>query len=306
MTSINSILCMAKHRGMIHNTMASADSTCHLCLQDGKTRIGKYEKCSYRHTMPQASPGQERKTGSSLRGLQPGVATNPHHHKQQTPVGSPGNRTHGPRPGVARDHPPPPAADPSQEWPGTATKKSEQEWRGTSHHHKRRTPARGGGEPHLGPSARSGKGPTTAHTNHTHTNTSRKPQPRETGAGNKRPPKYHAHTHKQTSARGRHTHTAPPPTQIPQTHKTHKSTTTTRNCPRHKHTQYRTPPTPKKQPTAASGPQPGVAGSCNQDPQPGVARDHTPPPRADPSQEWRGIAPGALSQEWRENTHHHR
>ena len=55
-------------------------------------------------------------------------------------------------------HPPPPAAEPSQEWQGTAPRALSQDWRGTDHHHQQGTPARNGGEPHLGPSARTGEG----------------------------------------------------------------------------------------------------------------------------------------------------
>ena len=206
---------------------------------------------------PQASPGQERKTGGS---------------------------THGPPPGVASNQPLPPAVDPSQEWRGTAAKTLSQVWWGTSHHHTWQTPARSGGELHPRPSPRSGEGPPTTHTNHTHTNTSRKPEPREAGTSNHRLPTHQAHAHTHTSAHGKHTNTTPQTTQTPQTQKTDKSTSTTGNCPRHKHTQHRTLPTPTKQPIAASGPQPGVAGNRNQDLQPEVARDHTPPPTADPGQ----------------------
>ena len=97
------------------------------------------------------------------------------------------NRTRGPQPGVAR----------------------------STHHRRQRNPARSGGKSHSGTSARSGEGPTTAHTNHTHTHTSSKPQPA---------PATQPHTHTHTST---HTEDTPTPTP-PRTHDTHTSTDTTR------------------------------------------------------------------------------
>ena len=188
-----------------------------------------------------------------------------------------GNRNQDPQPGVARDHPQPPTAEPSQEWRGTALKTPSQEWRGTGHKthhphphkHQQQAPAQRGGA----------KQPKTTDPPHAHT------QP------HKRTRKTHEHhtTHTTTNTDTRNTqHTRR------HGHPAHA------RC--HKHTQHRTPPTT----TAAGGPQPELAGNCNQYPQPGVGRDHTPRPSADPSQEWRGTAPGALSQEWRGITHKQR
>ena len=87
-----------------------------------------------------------------------------HHRRQRTPARSGGDR------------PPPPAAKPSQEWPGVAHRNLRQEWRGTNHtthqpqphqhttathhtphttHHRRqRTPARSGGDRPSPPAAK--------------------------------------------------------------------------------------------------------------------------------------------------------
>ena len=48
-----------------------------------------------------------------------------------------------------------------KEWRGAAPRTLSQEWRGTTHHHKQRAPARCGGEPHPRRSARGGEGPPT-------------------------------------------------------------------------------------------------------------------------------------------------
>ena len=57
------------------------------------------------------------------------------------------NRTRGPQPGVAREHPRPRTADASQEWRGTAPRTLSQKLRGATHHQHRRTPTWSGGEP---------------------------------------------------------------------------------------------------------------------------------------------------------------
>ena len=168
-----------------------------------------------------------------------------------------GNCAQGPPPGLARDHPPTLAADPSQERRGTTPKTLRQEWRGTNQRHQQETPARNGGELCPGPSARAGEGP-PADTQHTH--------------APKHPP----------------THTTPKstPTPTPRTHTASENTHTPHT------TQYaNTPPTPAREdakqhprPSARIGkgpptnpssrPQPGMAGNCTQNPPPGLARDH--------------------------------
>ena len=123
-----------------------------------------------------------------------------HHQPPHTSIPQPGmagNCIQGPQPALARDHPPPPAAEPSQEWGATATAALSQEWQGTSHQtpganlsqewrattprtlsqdwrltthlHQQQIPARNGRELHQGPSARICEGPPS--------NARSKPQP---------------------------------------------------------------------------------------------------------------------------------
>ena len=166
--------------------------------------------------------------------------------------------------------------------------------RGAAHHRRRRTPARTGGEPHAGPSARSGEehppaparpqprvagkstqdpSPGVARDQPQHTPATPPPtqqQPEEARVGNRTPPTHHTRTHIHTNARRRHTHTTPPSTQTPRTHTTHTSTDITR--------------TRRSTSTHNTG---------NPDP-----RKHPPLRPADSSQESRGTAPRALSQVW--------
>ena len=198
---------------------------------------------------PPHNGGPQPGAGRSTQVIQREVAGDPHHTPTtttQTPAASPNQkrrgRIRGPQPGVARN----------------------------THHHRQRNPARSGGESHTETSARSGEGPTTAHTSHTPTNTPHHTKPHAT------------HTHTHTHARGRHAHTRTTANTDPtNTHHKHQHTHH-RHTPRHKHTQHGKPP-PAKTPTAAAGgPQPGVARYRPRDPQPGVAGAHPPPPPADP------------------------
>ena len=151
-----------------------------------------------------------------------------HPRRQRTPARSGGDR------------PPPPAAKPSQEWRGVAHRNLRQGWRGTNHtthqpkphqhttathhtphttHHRRqRTPARSGGDRPPPPAAR--------------------PSQEWRGV---------AHRNLRQAWRGtNHTTHQPQP---------HQHTTATHHTP---HTRHHTPHT-----TAASGPQPGVAGTAH-------------------------------------------
>ena len=86
-------------------------------------------------------------------------------------LGVAGNYTQGPKPGLARDHPPPQTADPSQEWRGTARRTLSQDGPGTTNKPGQQTLPRNGRELHLRPSARIGGSPPTTHTRQTHKNT---------------------------------------------------------------------------------------------------------------------------------------
>ena len=79
------------------------------------------------------------------------------------------NCAQGPQPGLARDHPSPSAADPSQELRGTAPRALKQDWRGTTNQHQQQSRAENGRELHPGPFARIGEGPPPT--------TSKRPQP---------------------------------------------------------------------------------------------------------------------------------
>ena len=110
---------------------------------------------------PHPKPSARRSEGppsTTTSGLLPGVA---------------GNRTQSPKPGLARDHPLPEPADPSQQWRGTARTAVSQDLRWIIDRDQQQTLARSGGEPHPGPSARNCEGPATTHSRHTHTSTSR-------------------------------------------------------------------------------------------------------------------------------------
>ena len=69
------------------------------------------------------------------------------------------NYTKGPKPGLERDHPPPPTVNSRQKWRGTAPETLSQDRRGTTHKHWQQTRSRSGGKLHQGPSARIGEGP---------------------------------------------------------------------------------------------------------------------------------------------------
>ena len=81
----------------------------------------------------------------------PETGIHTHQHQQQTPME--GNYSRGPRPELARDHPPQLAGDPTQEWRGTAPRSLSQDWRGTTHQQQQQTAAKNGNELHPGPSA---------------------------------------------------------------------------------------------------------------------------------------------------------
>ena len=169
-----------------------------------------------------------------------------------------------------------------------------QEWRGAAHHHCRRTPARSGGEPHPGPSARSGEErppppaakPGQEWRGDAHGNlrqewrgtnyTTHQPQPHQHTTPHHTARQQHttlAHTRTHTNTRGRraHAHTTTN-TDTRNTHHTHQHRHRT-HTPRHEHTQHGKPPPAERPTAAAGGPQPGVAGSRPRDPQPGVARN---------------------------------
>ena len=96
---------------------------------------------------------------------QKGQATT-HHHRRRTPAGSGKGPHQGPSARTGEEHPPPPAAQPSQAWQGNARRNLRQEWRGTA-----RTPTTP--PPTLTPAASSSQGKnrhTPPHTRqHTHT-----------------------------------------------------------------------------------------------------------------------------------------
>ena len=180
----------------------------------GNSAVGPQPGLVGDHPQP-ADPSQEWRGNATTALSQDWRGTN-HHHNQWTPTrsgreqdprpsarigeGAPisttsgppprlaGNRPQVPQPGLARDHPPPPVADPSQKLRGTATRALShdwrdhqqpadpsqewvvaaaralcKDWRGTQHHNQR-TPARSGVEPHPRPSARTGESPPTTTT----------------------------------------------------------------------------------------------------------------------------------------------
>ena len=220
--------------------------------------------------------------------------TNTHGTQPTTASGRPrqavaGTDTKSPQPGMARDQPPKPAADHSQEWrgpaPATHTRPTQThtpphtDTHAANHKHKRSTT-------HLhtpsttplpqadarqewrgtapGPSAKIGGGPPT---------TNGKPQPGKAGNRNKspqpgmaryRPPEPAAYRSQDWRGTALATHT--------DTHTTP-----------HEHTRH----TPQ---TYTTHPKPTLAA--------------TPPQQAGFSQEWPGTAPRALSQDWRGTTHH--
>ena len=221
----------------------------------------------YHQQTPQARSGAEPQPGPAARSGKRPHTTAP--SRPQPAVA--GNRTQGPQPGVARN----------------------------THNNRQQNPARTGGEWHSGPFARSGEGPTTAHTSHTQTYTSSKPPPRKPAAT------HHTctHTHTHTNTHGRHTRTNITTTNTTHTHQ-HRHYT---HAPRQKHTQHGVPPTqpdgnghrrgrrtlarsgrePHPGPSARSGEGPpttttsgtplrGVAGDCSRGPQSGVARERPP------------------------------
>ena len=78
------------------------------------------------HPPPQrAGPSQEWR-GTAPKALSQEWRGTTHNHNQRTQPGVAGNHTHYRQPGVARDHPPPPPADPSEEWRGTAPRQAPQ------------------------------------------------------------------------------------------------------------------------------------------------------------------------------------
>ena len=166
---------------------------------------------------------------------------------------------------MAGNRTPPPAAKPSQEWRGVAHRKLRQGWRGTNHtthqpqpHHTPPPPANPSQEwRETAPRALSQewRGPPVA--------TGIETQPGVAGSRTQEPPPGVARDQPQ-----------PQP---------HQHTTAAHHTP---HTTHHAPRT-----TAASRPQPGVAGN------------RTPPQAAKPSQEWRGVAHRNLRQEWRGTKH---
>ena len=207
-----------------------------------------------------------RSTTTTKSGPQPGVA---------------GYHTQGPWPGLARDHPPQAAANPCQEWRGTAPRALSQEWRGTTHKNRRQTPARSGGELHQRPPARIGEGlPNT---------TSSRPQPGMAGtapkafsqdwrglAHNTHTPHAHQHKHARHHRRDNNHHTT--------THQRTRHTPRTRTKhkpPLHagKNTHHH-----QEQPGKAGKPQSGPAAWIGEGPTTGLV----PTPAASPSRQRQG------------------
>ena len=173
-----------------------------------------------------------RSGGEPQPGPRPRWQATTHHRRQRTPARSGTGPQPGPSPRSGEEHPPSPAAKPSQEWRENARRNLCHEWRGTAHNKPQ-------------------PGKQTAHTPHMLQHTRRT-----------QPGPHHCHKHTtHTLARA-----------APQTRATQST-------------------------TAASGPQPGLAGTAprtlSQEWQGATHHQHQ---RA-PCQEWRGTAPGALSQE---------
>ena len=85
--------------------------------------------------LPQADPSQEWRGTAPSAPSQEWRGTT-HHHHQRTPVGNGGELPQGPQTGMAGDHPPPPpSADPSQEWTETPPRALSQNLRRTSRQH---------------------------------------------------------------------------------------------------------------------------------------------------------------------------
>ena len=182
-------------------------------------------------------------------------------------------RTHGPQPGLARDQPPPPAADTSQEWGETPPRALSQDWPGTTHHHNQRTPATSGGEPHPLPLARIGERQATT--------TSSGPQPGVAGNRTQAPqpglPRDHPPPR---AAHGSQDWRGTAPRALSQdwranTHHQNQGTPAGSGGEPHPRPSARIgegPPT-----TTSSGSPPGVAGNCTEGLQPGLAGACTGP-----------------------------